>query len=292
VLLRQVIAGLALWIVPLAAWPEESIRIRMGSAIQTVPLEHYVAGAVASETYASWPIEALKAQAVVARTYALHERARHRDEPYDVESSVISQRYGIAKAAGPVRRAARETRGQILTYGGRAILAVFHSAAGGQTASAQEVWGEALPYLRSVPSPDDSAPDHFWSYEIEASALLEALREAGVRVNGNARPGPVRRSPSGRVAAVSIGGAELSGRDLREILGGRAIRSALFDLRLQNGAVRFLGSGAGHGVGLSQWGARELALQKRSYTEILGHYYPGTTLSHAGSADSDWSASK
>ena len=275
--LRIVICALVLVGLPLLAPAGERVRVLVGGEVRSVPLERYVDSAVASETYASWPREALKAQAVVARTYALHERERRRKERYDLESSVLSQRFGVTAPASSVREAVRETRGQYLSYGKQPILAVFHASAGGRTASAEEVWGQAVPYLRSVDSPDEEAPDHFWHYQIAGGDLIDALGEAGVQSPGY-QLGEIGRTGSGRVAFVELGGTRLTGRDLRKILGGRAIRSALFEVREERGSVTFFGSGAGHGVGLSQWGARELARQRQSYRQILAHYYPGTQL--------------
>ena len=262
---------------------EVLVRVRGSDGhVARVSLEPYVERAVAGEVWASWPAEALKAQAVVARTYALHQRRRNAAQGHDVESNVLSQRFARGPVARRIRDAARATRGQYLSYSNAPILAAFHSSAGGRTASALEVWGEDLPYLRPVESPDDAAPDFFWSYRIGVDDLRAALREAGFESSGRARARVVERSPSGRAARVELLGAKLSGRDLREVLGGRALRSALFDVRIEDGSVRFLGSGAGHGVGLCQWGARELALRGKSYSEILAHYYPGTGLARLG----------
>jgi len=263
--------------------------------VNVAPLEAYVASSVASETPARWPAEALRAQAVVARSYALHERARRANEPFDLEGSVISQRYAVGAVPESARNAARATAGQVLVFAGRPILAAFHSSSGGATASAAEVWGKDISYLHSVSSPDDAAPDYFWSYEIALPDLAAALREAGYA------PGRVdavtvsERSPSGRVLRVRVGELELAGRDLREVLGGRALRSAKFVARSDGDRVRFLGSGSGHGVGLCQWGAHELARQGRSYRQILAHYYPGTKLRRldaTGPVAGDWSATR
>ncbi len=263
--------------------------------VNVVPLETYVASSVASETPARWPVEALKAQAVVARTYALHERARRKGESFDLEGSVISQRYAVGSVSTSARAATRATVGQVLVFAGGPILAAFHSSSGGATASAEEVWGREVAYLRSVSSPDDAAPDYFWSYEISLGDLSAALREAGYA------PGDVRDveiaevSRSGRVISLRIGALTLAGRDLREVLGGRALRSAKFDVRVEAGRVRFLGSGSGHGVGLCQWGASELARQGQSFRRILAHYYPGTNLRRIGAPGAvagDWSATR
>ena len=252
--------------------------------VSRVALEPYVESVVASEVYADWPAEALRAQAVVARTYALYQRSRRVAEAFDMDSSVLSQRYGAAPVSDGVRRQVAATRGEYLSHSQGPILAVFHSAAGGRTASAAEVWGESLPYLLSVVSPDDAAPDHFWSFEIDRVDFFELLRGAGLQT----RDGDVtvtERGPSGRVSRVRAGDVELSGRDLRDMLGGRGLRSTLFETRSEGGRVTFLGSGFGHGVGLSQWGAHALAEQGWDYKRILAHYYPGTALLNLNDAD-------
>ncbi len=261
--------------------------------VNLVPLEAYVASAIASETPADWPREALKAQAVVARSYALHERMRRAGEAFDVESSVISQRYGVSRVPESHAGAARATAGEYLAYGGTPILAAFHSSSGGATASAEEVWGEDLPYLRSVSSPDDAAPDYFWSYDMSLSDLADALREAGYPSGSLSEVRVTDRSESGRVERIQLGSVLLSGRDLRELLGGRALRSAMFEVRVEDGRVVFMGSGSGHGVGLCQWGASELAKRGSSYRRILAHYYPGSDLRRVRASQSgtdDWSA--
>jgi stage II sporulation protein D len=261
--------------------------------VNVVPLETYVASSVASETPARWPAEALRAQAVVARSYALHQRARRANEPFDLEGSVISQRYAVGAVPEGARSAARATAGQVLIFAGQPILAAFHSSSGGATASAAEVWGEDISYLHSVSSPDDAAPDFFWSYEIRLRDLAAALREAGYAPGDVDAVSVSERSASGRVLRVRVGQLELAGRDLREVLGGRALRSAKFVARGDGERVLFLGSGSGHGVGLCQWGANELARQGRSYRQILSHYYPGTKLRRLGATGpvaGDWSA--
>jgi len=259
--------------------------------INVVPLEDYVTSAVASEIYPHWHHEALKAQAVVSRTYALHACQRQAERGFDLESSVVSQRYAHDVAQESVRQATRDTSGEYLSHRGRPILAVFHAAAGGQTADSEEVWGDALPYLRSVSSPDDAAPDYFWSYEMALSDFLQVMRSAGMQ--GSSGPVEVlERSRSGRVLRVRVGETQLGGRELRRMLGGRGLRSTLFDIREVDGQVRFLGSGSGHGVGLSQWGARELARQGKSYREILSHYYSGAEfkrLVDGETASAQWS---
>ena len=269
----------------LQAEPDFFIRVKeSGGSLSGVPLERYVESVVASETYADWPRAALRAQSVVARTYALYERERNAKRPFDVESTVLSQRYGVEPVADSVRRSTRATQGEYLAHDNRPILAVFHAAGGGRTATSEEVWGRSLPYLRSVESPDSEAPDFFWSYSIPTADFFQALRASGV----GTPDGPVevtRRSASGRVVILRVGESVLSGRDVRDLLGGRALRSTMFDVRIEGDTLRFLGSGSGHGVGLSQWGARELARRGWDYRQILAYYYPGTSLRKLGETD-------
>jgi stage II sporulation protein D len=246
--------------------------------VNVVPLEAYVERVVASEMYPSWPAEALKAQAVVARTYALFARERSGKKDFDLEGSILSQRYAPGALPRRARDATRAARSEFLAYEGEPILAAFHMSAGGQTAAAEEVWGEALPYLRGVPSPDEDCPDHYWSYDIALEDLRSALAESGIEPGGESEVEVLERTSSGRVGRIRIAGRELSGVSLRELLGGRAIRSTLFDTRVRGDRALFMGSGAGHGVGLSQWGARKMALDGRGYREILAHYFPGSEL--------------
>ena len=262
-----------------AALAEVNVRVRVADRIDSVPLELYVERTVASEIYPSWPLEVLKAQAVVARTYALHERRRNADLHYDVESSVVSQRYREGAVPARIRAAVAQTRAEFLEYGDGPILAAFHASSGGRTASSVAVWGQPLPYLGGVSSPDDGSPDYFWSFEIAREDLVDAVRARGFAVGEGRIIAVTESSPSGRVQRVRVGDAEVTGREIRRALGGRALRSTKFELRVSDeGTVRFLGSGSGHGVGLCQWGARALADAGKSYREILAHYYPGSRL--------------
>jgi len=252
--------------------------------INTVPLEVYVAGAVAGEVPASWKREALRAQAVASRTYALHERAAHGRGLYHVEASTKSQVYaGGATAAASIRGAVRDTRCEILTDGGVPILAAFHSASGGRTASSKEVWGRGLRYLvsRQVVGEDDS-PDTYWRVAVTRTTLGRALAAAGHRIGEVRRVEVLSRSESGRVTRVQIEGAggdiTLTGRELRSAIGDTTLRSTLFEIRTNDEGFVFVGTGSGHGVGMSQWGALALAERGMGYREILEKFYPGAKL--------------
>ena len=261
------------------------LRTASGIAVvNELSLEDYVASVVASETYASFGSEALRAQAVAARTYAAHERMLHAADPWDLEAGTASQAYGGADAETPASRAAAEaTRGQVLLYGGAPILAAFHASAGGVTASAEEVWGRRVPYLLSQPvAGEDVSPDTYWRIQVSASELERALRTLGLDVGAVRELSVSERSPSGRAARLRVVGArgavELEGRRLRQALGEDRLRSTAFQVRRDGDGFVFAGTGRGHGVGMSQWGAYAMSEQGASYRSILARFYPGTRL--------------
>jgi stage II sporulation protein D len=190
---------------------------------------------------------------------------------------------GLDAESKEVVGATRATHGQYLAFRGSPILAVYHSAAGGMTASAEEVWGRPVPYLVSVEvEHEEESPDTYWRAAFPGTTLGRALAPVGVRV------GPVRevrvaeRSASGRAYRVRIRGdageAVLPARELRRVLGEGVIRSTLFDVRDAPEGFVFVGSGHGHGVGMSQWGAQAMAMRGAGYREILAVFYPGTAL--------------
>jgi stage II sporulation protein D len=256
--------------------------------VNRVPLEHYVAGTLGREMYPGWEAEALKAQAVVTRTYVLHRAEQRGAGAYDVEADTRGQVYGGVDAESPaVQAAVQATRGEFLAWEGRPILAVFHSASGGRTASSEEVWGRRLPYLQSIAvEHEEDSPDTYWRATVSRTKLGRALAPLGVRVGPIRELRVVERSPSGRVRSVAVRGrdgeTEIEARALRRALGAEVIRSTLFETREDAGSIVLVGSGHGHGVGMSQWGAQGLARQGASYRDILATFYPGTTLARWG----------
>ena len=252
--------------------------------LNRVGLEAYVASTVGGEMLASWPSEALRAQAVAARTYVLHEAAKRRGEDWDVWATETSQVYrGISAETDETRAAAKSTAGQILTFQGKPILAVFHSTAGGRTATAGEVWGEDLPYLRVVDvEEEDDAPHTYWRTEFSKNALAGVFEAAGIDVGVMTGLVVTRRTPSGRVGQIEVRGStqaeSLGGDRLKTLVGVLGLRSTLFDVRATSDGFAFVGSGHGHGVGMSQWGARALAERGIPYQRILARFYPGTRL--------------
>jgi stage II sporulation protein D len=252
--------------------------------INRIGLEDYVASTVGGEMASSWPQEALRAQAVAARTYVLHEASQHRDSDWDVRATTLSQVYkGIEAETPETRSATRATTGEVLTYDGEPILAVFHSTAGGRTERAAEVWGEDLPYLRVVEVEDeDDAPQTYWRTAFAPGALRGVLEAAGVGVGRIESIVVTQRTESGRVKRLAFQGSdgrrELRGPALRSLVASLGLRSTLFDIRETPAGFVFVGSGFGHGVGMSQWGARAMARQGASYRRILARFYPGTQL--------------
>lgn len=275
-------------------WYRGTLEVRPGSdgldVINRVDLESYVAGTLMREVYPAWEDAVLRAQAVVARTYALHEMQRHRDRHFDVTADARSQVYGGISAEMPrAWEAVEATRGEYLAFGGEPILAVYHSASGGRTASSEEVWGEALPYLvsREVAG-EEPSPASRWREELSAEELREALAELGIEVGRPTELRVERRSRSGRAASLRVRGARgearLSARALRRALGSSRVRSTRFEVRGEGDRFVIEGAGAGHGVGMSQWGARAMAARGADYRAILRAFYPRTTLERLGSA--------
>lgn len=251
--------------------------------VNEVVMEDYIASVVPSE-YPFPELEGVKAQAVLVRTYAL--RSRGRFGTHDVVDHVGSQVYHGADAETPTaRRAAYETRGEVLTYGGELIEAVYFSSSGGHTTNNEGVWdGPPRPYLRGRPDPYDAASPNFrWTESIERDRLLRILsRHYGFQVTDISI---AATSPEGRATAIRLHGArartEQANRfrlTVNELVGRQLLRSTFFTLSRQGNRYVFAGRGFGHGVGMSQYGAREQARLGRSYHEILAFYFTGATL--------------
>jgi stage II sporulation protein D len=262
--------------------------------VNEVPLEAYVAGTLLGEVHESWGDAVLRAQAIAIRSYALHRRARAAGRAFDVEADTRGQVYlGMDGESEAAWRAVEATRGQILTWEGEAILAAFHGTAGGRTASAAEVWGREVPYLASVPvEGEEVSPDTYWRAPVSAEELRAALAALGRDVGRVERVEIAARTPSGRAARLRVRGAagevEVPAPALRRVLGERRLRSTRFELRPgADGGVVFVGSGRGHGVGMSQWGARAMAERGAGHRAILERFYPGAQLVSIEKAPAD-----
>jgi stage II sporulation protein D len=216
----------------------------------------------------------------------VYSAGRYAAEGYDVRSTTDSQVYGGMPAEDPrTTTAVDATRGQVILYEGRAVFAAFHADSGGATENSEFVWGSVIPHLRGVPDPySRDATNHQWSLRLEFGAIEAALQRAGRPVTGLQRVEIVTTSPSGRVMTLRLvtttGAAAMRGIDFRTAIGVATVRSTLFAARALPGdaAVELTGRGSGHGVGMSQWGARGQALAGRDYTEILRFYYTGVSV--------------
>ncbi len=250
-------------------------------AINVVDLEDYLRGVVPAEMPVNWPAEALKAQAVIARTYAVSRLSPGAD--YDLCAGEQCQVYaGLGREAPGSDQAVAQTSGQVISYAGKAARAVFSSDSGGFTASAGEVWGSDVPYLVAQPDPASRGPKSNWTLSVPLARAAEVAARYAVRVGALGSVSVTRASASGRPLELSFvgtaGTARLEGAEaggyLRS-LGAYSTRVAL------SGADPLLisGAGAGHGVGLSQWGASSLAGESWNFAQILGFYYPGVGLS-------------
>lgn len=254
------------------------------SVINMVPLEEYLRSVVPMEMPPNWPIEALKAQAVVSRTYALYQIEQNRNREYDICATRFSQVYGGMDAeAENTNQAIFDTKGKVLTYRGLPALAYFHSNSGGITEDARSVWMADIPYLRAVEDHYSmDAPNTFWTLFLRFDDIQEALNRNGIRTGSIKSVEPHEINPSGRVNKVRIfhsGGKKIiSGHIFRISLDPSLLKSTLFTMTKIGNGVRFDGKGSGHGVGMSQWGAREMAKAGCPWRDILLHYYQGVTI--------------
>jgi len=256
-------------------------RIRV---INVIDLEDYLNGVVPREMPPNWPEEALKAQAVVSRTFARYQMAVNAAREYDISASTTSQVYGgIAAETERTRRAVDATRGRILTFNGRPALTYFHANSGGITEDARNVWRVAIPYLQSV-SDDCStrAPGADWSAFLSYDQIRDAMSRNGIKLESISDVETAAHSPSGRAVRMKIthsaGTTVVGGNEFRMMTDPARIKSTLFKMERSSQGIRLEGRGSGHGVGLSQWGARIMAEGGSPYREILLHYYRGLEL--------------
>jgi stage II sporulation protein D len=253
--------------------------------INQVPIEAYLYGIISREMPASWSGDALKAQAVASRTYALYIKSKNRFMPFDVEATTESQVYGGYNAETESTNAAvNATRGQVLTLNHRLIIPYFHSNSAGHTEEARYVWQVDLPYLKGVVDPfSKSLPNSGWQYKLPYAVAADRLNRAGLKIGSIASIKPNSYTPSGRVFDLALetdtGRVILSANHFRCLLDAKQIKSTFFKIIPQPAGVMLEGSGHGHGVGMSQWGANQMATTGHLYPEILGHYYSGVELS-------------
>ncbi len=245
--------------------------------INELPLEEYVKNVVATEVSPSWDMEALKVQAVIARTYALYQKMAYGNAHFDLTSSVLHQAYKGTAADARIAYAVMNTEGEVLYYNGKVIEALYHSTSGGKTEDAAEVFGKGYPYMKPVESNCEISPYWMWERKIPAEEIEKALNLTGVtgiRITSytvTKRVKTVDVSHSGGVMNVKA-------TDLRKFLGWSRLPSTNFEVSHNNGNFVFEGKGYGHGVGLCQWSALQMARDGKNYKEILSFFYPGTVI--------------
>ena len=244
-------------------------------AVNYVDLEQYLYSVLGSEMNGSWPQEALKAQAVAARTYAIYKLQNERNVIYDVGNTEAWQVYkGVESESSGTYAAVNATTGQVLTYKNQIILSVFHACSGGHTENVEDVWSQPLPYLRGVDDYDQNVSACQWEKTFSGNEISKRISGVGNIVSLSAS-----LTTYGSIKTIKFigdrGTRELNGAAVRNALG---LRSTRFTISEDSTGLKFYGRGSGHGLGLSQWGAYSLAKQGVNYQQILRHYYQGTSL--------------
>ncbi|MFZ5862811.1 MAG: SpoIID/LytB domain-containing protein [Nitrospirota bacterium] len=268
-----------------------TVRDRRVFVVNELRVEDYVRGVVPSEVPSDWPMEALKAQAILARTYVLYKKAERAGADFDVDATVRSQVYGgVPSEDGRASEAVRATAGRVVSFGGRLAFTPYHSTSAGRTEDATEIWGVDQPYLKGVDcSFDSESPAAQWTRRIPLDEIEAALDRAGYLVGPIASMTPAARNRSGRVSSIRLlhagGSLVLKGEDLRRIIGYQRLPSMRFDVTAftvnpesRRVEAWFEGGGWGHGVGLCQWGMKALAERGWAAERIIAYYYPGTVI--------------
>lgn len=253
-------------------------------------MEDYITGVVAAEMPASFPVDALKAQAVASRTYAVRavENADSELSPSDIGQAYITKEQmksnwgdNFEACYNKVHDAVVSTDGEILEYEGEPILAVFHSTSAGETETAGNIWNYDLPYLKSTDSVGDTYAPNFESVKVISEGEIIAMIKAkypdftaeestlfdSIKINA--------RSKAGYITDMTVGTKNFTGKQIREALG---LRSSNFTVEKASGGIAFKTKGYGHGAGMSQYGAKYMAEQGTDYKGILEHYYNGVEI--------------
>ena len=264
-----------------------SVALRSGGSIHEVDLENYLVGVVLAEMPVSFETEALKAQAVAARTYTAKAAAtggKHGDssiciEPGCCQAYISEERYlekgGTQEGVQKVRTAVAATSAQVLTYGGELIEATYFSCSGGSTEDAAAVWGTDYPYLQARPSPGEERAVHYMDTVIFTPEEFCAALDTEIPGSPETWFGQAAYTEGGGIATMIIGGETYTGTQLRSLL---HLRSTSFYVRPSDQEITITTKGYGHRVGMSQYGADAMAVTGSTYEEILAYYYPGTEL--------------
>ena len=273
------------------------LKVWDGETVREMSVEEYLPGVVRGEMPATFEQEALKAQAVAERTYIYYKvatggKASHPDADVCMSPACCNAYTSEKKAAEKwgdkaeeyekrIQTAVKETDGQVMLYGGEPIFAAFHSSSAGVTANSGDVWVKDLPYLASVESPEGegSVPNYYSVKTVGAAEFKEIFTAEYPAASFSTDPkdwiGKITLNDSDRVETIVIGGVSVEGTEVRSLYG---LRSACFTVEVEKDVVTFRVSGYGHGVGMSQYGANELAKQGKTWREILAWYYTGVSI--------------
>lgn len=260
-----------------------TVLVATSNGVSKMELEEYIISVLLGEMPQDFELEALKAQAVVARTYTQNRKGNRKHTLSDVcTDSSCCQAYmsqeayinaeGSAQFLERVKQAVLETKGQVLMYQGKVIEATYFSCSGGKTEDAKAVWGSDIPYLRSVESPGEEMAQYYTdTIHLSLSEFREKLNidNAPVGIEN------IRYTNGGGVQEITVNGKVFSGTEIRKCL---QLRSTAFVITVMGDSVTITTKGFGHRVGMSQYGAEAMALQGKTYQEILSHYYVGTEL--------------
>ncbi|MFW6139472.1 MAG: SpoIID/LytB domain-containing protein [Spirochaetota bacterium] len=269
------------------------VIIHEGMLINCLPMETYLEGVLCSEIPHTWPLEALKAQAVASRTYAFSKILSNQRAIYDIENTQMHQKYRYIENTFPsIRRAILETQDLIIVYRDQPIQAFFHSSSGGRTESSRNVFQKELPYLKSIPDPYSVDNKYArWSYTAtgaQLTAKLGSLLDPEYRGVGLEQIKIHQKSDSGRTRELLL----FFDNNKKAVINANQFRIAVDPGRMKStflisiqeekqgseSVFIFSGKGYGHGVGMSQWGARKMALSGFSYRDIIHYYYRGTRI--------------
>ncbi len=269
---------------PQIIYKEPYIKLYLSKEQKTIELllEDYIIGTVAAEMPASFENEALKAQAVCARTYSFHKLLENKKYPgganlsddinscqaYITQEEFYQRHPGYKNLYKKVKAAVGETRGEIMIYDDEPIDALYHSTCGGQTESAFSLWGKDIPYLRSEKCRYCKQSRHYES--VQVLSVQEFVNSLGINSSRQPQVQISENTPSGRIKKVRINDRELTGEKLRHILG---LPSTWCEFKINAGQVEIESRGYGHGLGLCQYGANGMALEGKTYHQILKHYY-------------------
>ncbi|WCM60951.1 stage II sporulation protein D [Paenibacillus polymyxa] len=289
--------------VPVAAEPDVRVYVTSTGRTETLPLEQYIVGVVAAEMPPSFEGEALKAQAIAARTFIarrlLADDTSGAPAGADVTDTVKHQAYiskakltrewghsGKSAELAKIQQAVRDTKDTIMVYEGKPITASFFSTSNGYTENSEDVWAKAVPYLRSVSSPWDKqlAPRYTETVTLSRQSVFDRLglsRTAIAASTGGGRMPEIRilsKTEGHRIKKIEVGGSIFTGPEIRNKLG---LRSAEFTWKAEGDRIAITTYGYGHGVGMSQWGANGMAKEGHTATQILLHYYTGISFAQA-----------